>query len=150
MNIEEWLGKDNKLGIEIWERKYRFNELEDFESWINRVSGGDKEFARLIRRKRFLPGGRILSNRGLENIGRKITLNNCYVLPSPEDNLESIYDVAKMMARTFSYGGGAGCCLGKLAPLGARINNAAKSTSGAISFGDLYDITTSLIGSSGR
>ena len=25
MTVKEWLGEDNQLGIDIWERKYRFN-----------------------------------------------------------------------------------------------------------------------------
>ena len=38
MTIQEWLGKDNEIGISIWERKYQHNG-EDFETWLNRVSG---------------------------------------------------------------------------------------------------------------
>ena len=103
----------------------------------------------MIREKKFLFGGRILSNRGTAN-DRKITYSNCYVLPAPEDNLESIFDTAKGLARTFSYGGGCGIDIGKLAPCGAAVNNAAKTSSGAVSFMDLYSMTTGLIGQSGR
>lgn len=41
------------------------------------------------------------------------------------------------MARTFSYGGGVGVDISKLAPKGAKVHNAAKQTSGAVSFMDL-------------
>ena len=40
MTVQEWLGKDNQLGIDIWSKKYQF-ENETFDEWIERVSGGD-------------------------------------------------------------------------------------------------------------
>ena len=130
-------------------RKYRY-ENETFDEWINRVSGGNSEIANLIKEKKFLFGGRILANRGLENKGRKISLSNCYVIEPPEDNIESIFDCAKKLARTYSYGGGCGVDISKLSPRGAKVNNAAKETTGSVSFMDLYSMVTGLIGQAGR
>ena len=124
MEIEEWLGKDNQLGIDIWKRKYCYKE-ENFEQWLTRISGGNEKIAQLIREKKFLFGGRILANRGLEYVGRKITLSNCYVIEPPQDEIESIFECAKKLARTYSYGGGCGIDISLLSPRGARINNAA-------------------------
>ncbi len=149
MNIEEWLGQDNQLGMDIWKNKY-CHEGEDFEQWLERITAGNREIAQLIREKKFLFGGRILSNRGLENEGRKVSLSNCYVVTPPEDNIESIFECAKKLARTYSYGGGCGVDISGLAPRGARINNAAKETSGAVSFMELYSLVTELIGQNGR
>lgn len=149
MTVQEWLGTENQLGQDIWERKYRY-ENETFDEWINRVSGGNSEIANLIKEKKFLFGGRILANRGLENKGRKISLSNCYVIEPPEDNIESIFDCAKKLARTYSYGGGCGVDISKLSPRGAKVNNAAKETTGSVSFMDLYSMVTGLIGQSGR
>ena len=149
MTVQEWLGTENQLGQDIWERKYRY-ENETFDEWINRVSGGNSEIANLIKEKKFLFGGRILANRGLENKGRKISLSNCYVIEPPEDNIESIFDCAKKLARTYSYGGGCGVDISKLSPRGARVNNAAKETTGSVSFMDLYSMVTGLIGQAGR
>ena len=149
MTVQEWLGIENQLGQDIWERKYRF-ENETFDEWINRVSGGNSEIANLIKEKKFLFGGRILANRGLENKGRKISLSNCYVIEPPEDNIESIFDCAKKLARTYSYGGGCGVDISKLSPRGAKVNNAAKETTGSVSFMDLYSMVTGLIGQAGR
>ena len=149
MNIEEWLGPDNQLGMDIWKNKY-CHEGEDFEQWLERITAGNREIAQLIREKKFLFGGRILSNRGLENEGRKVSLSNCYVVTPPEDNIESIFECAKKLARTYSYGGGCGVDISGLAPRGARINNAAKETSGAVSFMELYSLVTELIGQNGR
>lgn len=149
MELEEWLGKDNQLGIDIWTKKYKDGE-ENFESWLRRVSDGNEEIAQLIREKKFLFGGRILSNRGLENYGRKVSLSNCYVVEPPEDNIESIFECAKKLARTYSYGGGCGVDISGLSPRGAKINNAAKETTGAVSFMELYSLVTELIGQNGR
>ena len=147
--LEEWLGEENQIGIDIWEKKYRYNN-ESFDEWVDRVSGGDEDVKELILSKKFLFAGRILSNRGTQKDGRKVTYSNCYVIPPPKDSLESIFDCAKNLARTFSYGGGCGIDISKLSPRGAHINNAAKETSGAISFMDLYSLTTELIGQNGR
>lgn len=149
MTVEEWLGEENQLGTDIWTKKYR-NEGEDFEAWVQRISGGNEEIGKYIKEKKFLFGGRILSNRGLHKQGRKVTYSNCYVIAPPEDEIEDIFDCAKKLARTYSYGGGCGIDISKLSPRGAKINNAAKETSGAVSFMELYSLVTALIGQNGR
>lgn len=149
MTVQDWLGKDNELGIDIWCRKYQY-ENETFEEWLDRVSNGNEAVKNLIKEKKFLFGGRILSNRGLSKYGIKTTLSNCYVVEPPEDNIESIFDCAKKLARTYSYGGGCGVDISKLAPTGAKIRNTAKETSGSVSFMDLYSLVTELIGQNGR
>ncbi|MCU6747831.1 adenosylcobalamin-dependent ribonucleoside-diphosphate reductase [Faecalicatena acetigenes] len=149
MTVEEWLGEGNQLGIDIWTKKY-CNEGESFEDWLHRVSGGNEEIEGYVREKKFLFGGRILSNRGLHKEGRKVTYSNCYVIAPPEDEIESIFDCAKKLARTYSYGGGCGIDISNLSPRGAKINNAAKETSGSVSFMDLYSLVTGLIGQNGR
>ncbi len=147
MEVKEWLGEENKLGIDIWEKKYRHNG-ETFDAWVDRVSGGVPEVRELILSKRFLFGGRILANRGIK--GSKVTYSNCYVVSPPEDNIESIFESLSKLARTFSYGGGCGVDIGKLRPKDATVNNAAKKSSGAVSFMDLYSMTTSTISQQGR
>ncbi len=147
MNEKEWL--DSQLGIDIWSKKYRYNN-ETFEEWLDRISEGNKEIRQLIIDKKFLFGGRILANRGLQNKGRKVTFSNCYVIEPPKDNIESIFECATKLARTYSYGGGCGTDISNLRPKNAKVNNAAKATSGAVSFMDLYSMVTGLIAQNGR
>lgn len=45
---------------------------------------------------------------------------------------------------------GVGLTLSKLRPKGSKVNNAASTTTGAVSFMDLYSLTTGLIGMRGR
>lgn len=139
----------DELQKSIWSNKYQYNN-ESFNEWIERVSGGNKKIAKLIRERKFLFAGRILANRGLPKHGIKVTYSNCYVLSSPQDNLESIFDTAKYLARTFSYGGGVGIDISNLRPRGAIVHNSAKTTTGSVSFMDLYSMTTGLIGQRGR
>ena len=149
MTVEEWLGKDNQLGIDIWNKKYRF-ENETFDEWLNRISNNNEELKKQIIDKKFLFGGRILANRKLPERGVKVTYSNCYVIEPPEDSIEDIFDCAKKLARTYSYGGGCGVDLSKLSPRGAKVNNTAKQTSGSVSFMDLYSLVTGLIRQNGR
>src|SRR5699024_10403595 len=133
------------LQRDIYEKKYRYDS-ESFDDFLERVSGGNGPIKKGIKDKKFMPAGRILAGRGLNKSGRKITLSNCYVVPKVEDNIESIFDTAKYLARTYSYGGGVGVSISKLRPKGARVNNAANTTTGAVSFMDLYSLVTGLIG----
>lgn len=149
MTVQDWLGIDNKIGIDIWHKKYQRNN-ESFDEWINRVSGGDGLVADLILSKKFLFGGRILSNRGVNDENEKTTYSNCYVISPPEDNIESIYNTAKKLARTYSYGGGCGIDISKLSPKGSKVRNQAKNTSGAVSFMDTFSQVTEQIGQNGR
>ena len=137
------------LQRDIYEKKYRYDN-ESFEDFLARVSGNNSFIMKAIKDKKFMPAGRILAGRGLNKFGRKVTLSNCYVMPKVEDNIESIFDTAKYMARTYSYGGGVGVSLSKLRPKGAKVNNAASTTTGAVSFMDLFSMVTGLIGMKGR
>lgn len=149
MEIQEWLGDDNELGKDILLNKY-LHENESFDDWINRISNGNEQLKTIILQRKFLFGGRILAYRGLPDLNKKVTYSNCFVQPPVEDSLESIFDTAKQMALTYSRGGGCGLDISKLSPKGSKINNAADETSGAVSFMDLYDLTTRLIGMHGR
>ena len=147
MTVQDWLGADNQLGIDIWERKYRRNG-ETFDQWLDRVSGNDSRVRELIVKKKFIPGGRILSNRGITN--SRVTYSNCYVIAPPEDSIEAIYESRMKLARTYSYGGGCGIDISKLAPAGAKVHNQAERTTGAVSFMQGYSQTTEEIGQNGR
>ena len=145
MELQDW--KLSELGEDIWKKKYQRNN-ESFDQWLDRVSGGDKKVAQLIVDKKFLFGGRILSNRGIT--GRGVTYSNCYVVAPPEDSIEGIYTAAMKLARTFSYGGGCGVDISTLRPEGAEVHNAALTTSGAVSFMDVLEQTARVIGQNGR
>lgn len=146
MTEQEWLG-NNQLSLDIWHKKYQVNN-ESFEEWLDRISGGNTLVKQLIKDKKFLFGGRILASRGITD--RRVTYSNCYVIKPPTDCIEDIFEAGKKLARTYSYGGGCGIDISNLRPKGAIVHNAAKSTSGAVSFMDFYSYVTGLIGQAGR
>lgn len=117
MTVKDWLGENNKLAQDIWQRKYRHNN-ESFEEWLDRVSAGDNELRKLIIEKKFLMGGRTLANRGLNNTG---SLFNCYSRGYIEDDYYDIMDAAKDIGITFKAQGGQGISLTKLRPKGTPI-----------------------------
>lgn len=145
MKLEQWL--TTELGQDIWHKKYQ-NGNETFDQWLDRISNKDKEVRQLILDKKFLFGGRILAARGVTD--RKVTYSNCYVLPPVGDSIEDIYDTAKHLARTFSYGGGCGIDISELRPKGSPVNNSARTTTGAVSFMDTFSQVSSTIGQQGR
>lgn len=145
MNLDQWIKTD--LGKEIWHKKYQVGD-ETFEEWLDRVSNHNEQVKQLIRERKFLFGGRILAARGVTD--RKVTYSNCYVLPQVGDSIEEIYDTNKYLARTFSYGGGCGIDISLLRPKGSPVNNAAMTTTGAVSFMETFNNTSQTIGQKGR
>ena len=133
-----------KTPVEMWKRISR--ELASVEKEDKRKEI-EAKFYWLLEDFKFVPGGRILFGAGSNH---KATLLNCYYLPIKSDSLEGIYDTAKEMARTYSYGGGVGIDISILRPKGSAVNNAARFSTGAVSFMEIYSVTTGTIGQTGR
>ncbi|MEE9593384.1 MAG: LAGLIDADG family homing endonuclease, partial [Thermoplasmata archaeon] len=76
--------------------------------------------------------------------------HNCYFTSVEEDSLEAIFEWCKKAARTYSFGGGNGVDIGRLRPQGTPVHNAARTSSGAVSFMELFSTTTGTIGQHGR
>lgn len=152
----KWL--DDDYIMDTWNKKYRnvvrvdenTVNSETLHNWFKRVCNGDEELIKRMEDMKFLFGGRILANRGLVTKDHKVTLSNCYVLPPVEDSIDSIFGTAKDLATIFSRGGGVGIDISKLRYKGAPVRNSAETTTGAVSFMQLYDITTAIIGQKGR
>ncbi|MCW1295435.1 MAG: adenosylcobalamin-dependent ribonucleoside-diphosphate reductase [Candidatus Parvarchaeota archaeon] len=136
--------RTEKTPLEMWKRISR--ELASVEKEDKRKEI-EKNFYWLLEDFKFVPGGRILFGAGSNH---KATLLNCYYLPIKKDSLEGIYDTAKEMARTYSYGGGVGIDISILRPKGSAVNNAARFSTGSTSFMELYSVTTGIIGQTGR
>ncbi len=127
---------------QMWERvaEAMASVEDDQETWF-------EEFYWLLEDFKFVPGGRILHGAGNP---RDVTLTNCYYTGIEQDSLEGIFDWCKSAARTYSYGGGNGVDIGILRPKGTPVNNAARTSSGAVSFMELFSTTTGTIGQHGR
>lgn len=137
MTVQEWLGQDNKLGLDVWEKKYRHNN-ETFDEWLDRVSSKNEEVRKLILEKKFLFGGRILAN---INTGTKQGISNCTTLAYVEDDLSKIMDVAKELALSYKREAGVGVALSKIRPKGAKIGSNSKSD-GVMGFLKIFNSVT--------
>jgi len=129
---------------EMWRRIAR--ELAGVEAPARRAEWEEK-FTWLLEDFRFIPGGRIMHAAGNP---KRVTSSNCYVIPIKEDSIEAIFEWMKEAARTYSFGGGVGGDISCLRPRGAPVNNAARSSTGSVSFMELMSLTTGTIGQSGR
>lgn len=137
----------------IMKKKY-LHEGETADDFIPRVAGIFSEDLQpkakeVLENCEFIPAGRTLYGAGYKG-KRKVSTSNCYICPTPEDNIESIFETAKRIARISSYGGGCGVDISKLRPKGAKVNNSALTSTGAVSFLNIFDVTGATIGQKGR
>ncbi|MEA1986300.1 MAG: adenosylcobalamin-dependent ribonucleoside-diphosphate reductase [Candidatus Marinimicrobia bacterium] len=113
----------------------------------DQIKWGEKFYKDLYNGS-WLPGGRVIAGAG--DIYRLKTLANCFVTEIAGDDIESIYKTASECARTYSYGGGIGVDISPLRPKDSIVHNAADNSTGAVSFMELFSMTTGLIGQAGR
>ncbi len=138
------LNETETTPVIMWKRIARTMasvEIDDHrQSWYT-------EFAALLDNFTFIPGGRIMFGAGNP---LKTTLLNCYFIPIKEDSLEGIFQWCKEAAITYSYGGGVGTDISILRPTGSPVDNSARTSSGAVSFMELFSTVTGTIGQHGR
>lgn len=91
---------------------------------------------------RFVPGGRILAGAGS---GKDVTFYNCYVVPSPQDSRKGIVKTLENMIEIMARGGGVGINGSSLRPRGALVRGVNGSSSGAVSWMEIYSDATGLI-----
>ena len=87
---------------------------------------------------------------GIGNDYVNVSLSNCVVVKSPEDNVSSIMDSGKELANLFKRRCGVGLDISHLRPDGTAVNNSAGTTTGAWSFADFYSYVCRMIGQNGR
>jgi ribonucleoside-diphosphate reductase alpha chain len=88
---------------------------------------------------KFVPGGRILSGAGT---GFEVTYYNCYVIQSPDDSRGGILDNLKYLTEIMARGGGVGVNLSTLRPRGSYIKSVNGTSSGPVSWAELYSVIT--------
>ena len=151
---------------DIWQMKYRFTGSPEIaadktvaESW-RRVARAlasaepkagqerrEAEFYDALSGYRFLPAGRILSGAGT---GRtKVTLFNCFVMGTLDDDMASIFNGLKEAALTMQQGGGIGHDFSTLRPKGAPVRGVGADASGPLSFMDVWNAMCRTIMSAG-
>lgn len=143
-----------------WRMAEEFARIEDKYNWneTNRMqlSNYGYQRARLNSRdiydlfknfKYIIPGGSVMSGCRIPAL---TSLSNCFVIDSPKDSYAEIMKTRSQQAQLMKRRGGVGYDLSQLRPRGAKVNNAAKSSTGAASFMDVCSDITNEVAQNGR
>lgn len=136
------------------EEKYKLEEplkdrLQNLSSYgQKRDSLSEESIYNLFKDFKYIvPQGSIMSQLGSKSIG---SLSNCFVIGQPEDSYGGIFQKDEEMAQLMKRRGGVGLDISTLRPKDTRVSNAAKSTTGAISFMHRFSNTTNEVAQNGR
>ena len=97
--------------------------------------------------KYIIPQGSIMSQLGARSIG---SLSNCFVIGTPEDSYGGIFQKDEEMVQLMKRRGGVGIDISTLRPAETSVSNAAKTTTGAVSFMHRFSNTTNEVAQNGR
>ena len=135
------------------EELYEYNEKENIklklsEYGYNRTKLDEEKIYNLFKDFKYVvPAGSVMSGLGSEV---PVSLSNCWVIDGPNDSIDDIFRVCNEQSQLFKRRGGNGFDISKLRPNGAKVNNSAKYSTGAVSFMDLFSNVTNTIAQSGR
>ena len=96
-----------------------------------------------------IPAGRIIANAGTGEHKARTSTINCLVSDYIRDSIDSIGQGVHEAMVSLSRGAGMGFCFSLLRPKGAYVNGVGASTSGPLTFADIYDAQCKTISSAG-
>jgi ribonucleoside-diphosphate reductase alpha chain len=102
----------------------------------------EEKFYELLKDFGSVPGGRVYAGLGSES---EKTLFNCYVVMPPADSMKGILTTAIDMVEIMRRGGGVGINVSTLRPTHSIVYSVDGTSSGSVSFMDLYSFLTNLI-----
>jgi len=109
-----------------------------------------KEFYSILNDFKFIPGGRIMANLGIDT-RHATTLMNCYVHHPKDigykdpDSITGIYDMLKAQAHTLKSEGGYGMNFSWIRPAGTYVKGIGSRTPGVLKFMELWDKSSEII-----
>ncbi len=95
-----------------------------------------------------VPQGSVMASLG--DSTRLASLSNCVVIPSPLDSYGGIFRNDQQLAQLFKRRCGVGFDMSTLRPTGADVSNAARTSTGAVSFMERFSNTTREVAQKGR
>lgn len=145
---------------EIWATTYKDHNDNNLTDTLKRVaksvaSAEATEAARVEWQAKFedllanfkgVTGGRIMSNAGTE--WQKTSFMNCFVGPLPDQDLDSINGIFKVLvdqANTLKSEGGWGMDFSWIRPRGAFIGGVGVESPGAVKFMELFDKSSEIV-----
>lgn len=97
--------------------------------------------------KYIIPQGSVMSNLGSKAI---TSLSNCFVIGQPSDSYGGIFQKDEEMVQLMKRRGGVGIDISTLRPKGTNVTNAAKTSTGAVSFMHRFSHSTREVAQDGR
>lgn len=97
--------------------------------------------------KYIVPQGSVMATLGTDTIA---SLSNCFVIESAENSYGGILKTDEEQVQLMKRRGGVGHDLSTLQPANTPVNNAAKSSTGAISFAHRFSNSTREVAQNGR
>lgn len=108
--------------------------------------GEARDFYRLISSLRYLPSSPTLFNSGTCHT----QLSSCYLLDSPDDSLDAIYDRYKDIAQLSKYAGGIGISWSRVRSRGSLIRGTNGNSNGIVPFLKTLDSSVAAVNQGGR
>jgi ribonucleoside-diphosphate reductase alpha chain len=108
--------------------------------------GEARDFYRLMSSLAYLPSSPTLFNSGT----RHTQLSSCYLLDSPEDDLEAIYERYKDVARLSKYAGGIGLAYHRIRSRGSLIRGTNGASNGIVPWLKTLDSSVAAVNQGGR
>ena len=152
---------------DVWDNKYRLKNGDgspidaNVDATYRRVADALSQIEKADKRaywnERFvwalrhgaIPAGRIISNAGAQKYKPATSTINCTVSGSIKDSMVDILDSVREAGLTLKAGCGIGYEFSTLRPRGAFVAGAGSSTSGPLSFMDIFDAMCCTISSAG-
>ena len=124
----------------VEEMKYKGSEMEALTV--------DEIYKMLADFKYIVPQGSPMY--GIGNDYQQISLSNCFVVTSPKDSYGGIMSTDQELVQMSKRRGGVGLDLSNLRPKDARVENAARTSTGIVPFMTRYSNSIREVGQSGR
>lgn len=153
------------VSLDIWSKKYQVvdkhgayvdSSIEDnFKRVALSLASLEKDpeywYSKFLKalQQGAVPAGRIMSNAGAEIHKPATSLINCTVSDTIQDSMDGIMTAVHKAALTLKSGAGIGYSFSTLRPSGAFVAGAGASTSGPLSFMDIFDKMCFTVSSAG-
>ena len=124
------------------------NEIIRMENTFPNPMSTEKIKYHLDNFQHFIPGGSILF--GLGNNNTVSSLGNCFFIDNGADSYGGIFNIDESMVQLMKRRGGVGITIEHLRPTQAKVNNAAATSTGSVSFMNRFSYSTREVAQDGR
>jgi ribonucleoside-diphosphate reductase alpha chain len=140
---DRYLLKDPQTRLVIESAQYFFMRVA---CGLAQTPGEARDLYRLISSLRYLPSSPTLFNSGT----RHTQMSSCYLLDSPEDDLDAIYNRYQDVARLSKFAGGIGLAYSRIRSRGSLIRGTNGTSNGIVPWLKTLDSSVAAVNQGGR